>query len=55
MELLLGIEIGGSKLQLVTGDADGGIMDRHRIGVDRSKGGEGIRERIKAALEELNS
>src|ERR1043166_338427 len=45
----LGIEIGGTKLQLVTGDADA-IQTRHRVDVDRAKGAEGIRGQIEAAL-----
>ena len=44
---LLGIEIGGSKLQLVTGTADGRIADRQRLTVDRARGGAGIRDQIR--------
>lgn len=47
---LLGIEIGGSKLQLVTGDAGGAIVDRRRMTAVRSLGGAGIREQIKATV-----
>ena len=47
----LGIEIGGSKLQMVTGSGDGGILDRQRLAVDRSLGGAGIRERINAVIQ----
>lgn len=47
---LLGIEIGGSKLQLVLGDARGKIAHRQRIIVDRAKGGAGIRDAIAAAV-----
>ena len=50
---LLAIEIGGSKLQLVTGTADGSITDRQRVAVDRSQGGTGIREQIKAIVTRL--
>ncbi len=49
----LGIEIGGSKLQLVTGDAAGKIIDHQRLTVDRTKGGAGIREQIKATITKL--
>ena len=46
----IGIEIGGTKLQLVAGDAAGRILDRRRIGVDQSAGGQGIRRQIQLAL-----
>jgi glucokinase len=49
----LGIEIGGTKLQIVTGLADGTILERRRISVDRERGGAGIREEIARALTEL--
>jgi glucokinase len=47
---LLAIEIGGSKLQLCAGTADGLIVERQRFAVDRTAGGEGIRQQITAAL-----
>ncbi len=50
---LLGIEIGGTKLQLVAGDASGRITERLRFTVDRASGGEGIRQRIAEALPAL--
>jgi glucokinase len=50
----LGIEIGGTKLQLVTGDAKA-IQTRHRFGVDGAKGAEGIRGQIEAALDRILS
>lgn len=53
MSKLLGIEIGGTKLQLVAGDAGGRIIDRHRLQVDQSRGGAGIREQIAEALPQL--
>ncbi len=49
----LGIEIGGTKLQLVAGDADARITARRRFAVDKARGGAGIREQIQAALPEL--
>ena len=49
----LGIEIGGTKLQLVSGDESAAIVDRARFTVDRTRGGEGIREQIRAALPAL--
>lgn len=50
---LLGIEIGGTKLQLVAGDETGQIRERRRLMVDRAAGGVGIRQQIAAALPEL--
>ena len=49
----LGIEIGGTKLQLVVGDDSAKIIERRHLAVDRAKGGAGIREQIKATLAEL--
>jgi glucokinase len=49
----LGIEIGGSKLQLVTGDETAGILERRRFHVETSRGAEGIRQQIAAALPAL--
>ncbi len=46
----LGIEIGGTKLQLVAGDADGAIHERHRFTVDAAAGAPAIRARIEAVL-----
>lgn len=50
---LLAIEIGGTKLQLYAGTADGEIRERRRFPVDRAAGGKGIRRQIEAALPEL--
>jgi glucokinase len=50
---LLGIEIGGTKLQLAGGDSHGRIHHRIRFAVDRVRGAEGIRSQIAAALPEL--
>ncbi len=50
---LLGIEIGGTKLQIVRGTSAGDITERHRFQVDRERGAEGIREQIATALPEL--
>ncbi len=47
---LIGIEIGGTKLQLVAGDETGYIHDRRRLAVDRAGGGAGIREQIETVL-----
>jgi glucokinase len=49
----LGIEIGGTKLQLATGDAAARITARVRLNVDKARGGTGIREQIQSALPKL--
>jgi len=49
----LGIEIGGTKLQLVAGDDAARITARVRLTVDKSRGGAGIREQIQHALPNL--
>ena len=49
----LGLEIGGTKLQLVAGDADARITARRRFTVDQARGGAGIREQIQGALPAL--
>ena len=51
--LRIGIEIGGTKQQLVAGDAEGNIIDRCRFSVDAEGGGPVIRERIAEELPAL--
>ena len=51
--MFLGIEIGGTKLQLVVGRGDGHIVKLWRGRVDALAGGEGIRRQILAAVPEL--
>jgi glucokinase len=51
--MVSGIEIGGTKLQLVLGDEDGKIQQRLRLAVDPARGASGIREQIKQALPQL--
>jgi glucokinase len=53
MSQYIGIEIGGTKLQLVAGDGSGRILDRRRLDVDRARGGAGIRDQIARTLPEL--
>jgi glucokinase len=53
--MLLGIEIGGTKLQLVIGNADGKILRRERCVVDKTRGGEGIREQIRATISKFRA
>ena len=49
------IEIGGTKLQLCIGTADGVIVDRRRFLVERSGGAPAIRALIEQAARELVS
>src|SRR5262245_9053581 len=51
--MFLGIEIGGTKLQLAAGDKTGIIHHRLRLSVAPEKGAEGIRHQIKEALPKL--
>src|SRR5690349_20566225 len=48
----LGIEIGGTKLQLVLGE-NGRIKERRRLVVEPNRGAAGIRDQIKTTLSEL--
>lgn len=51
-EKFLGIEIGGTKLQIVCGHADGTILATHRFVVDKNEGASGIRKNIEATIKE---
>jgi glucokinase len=51
----LGIEIGGTKLQLVLGDEGGKIQERRRLAVDWEEGAPGIRAQIQRVLPELKA
>src|SRR6185312_16998008 len=51
--MYLGIEIGGTKLQLGVGADDGVLRSLWRGGVDVAAGPEGIRRQIMAAVPEL--
>ena len=53
--LLAGIEIGGTKIQVVVGVATGRIIARRVFGVDRGAGAAGIRRQILEGLGELRS
>ncbi|MBN2506312.1 MAG: ROK family protein [Verrucomicrobia bacterium] len=53
MKSYLGIEIGGTKLQLVAGTATGRIRHRRRFPVNSREGGAGIRRTIETALPAL--
>jgi glucokinase len=49
---LLGIEIGGSKLQIVIGDEHGRIAHRKKIAVEAARGGGAIRDALAAGVRE---
>jgi len=51
-ELFAGIEIGGTKLQIVTGNANGNLLTNHRFGVVADEGAGGIQRKIEATLRE---
>ncbi len=51
--MLLGIEIGGTKLQLGLGEGDGKLAGLWRGRIEPSRGPEGIRQQIIAAVPEL--
>jgi len=52
---LVGIEIGGTKLQLCVGGASGEIAERYRYSVAKAEGGAGIRRQLEMALAEIGS
>jgi glucokinase len=54
MQLYIGIEIGGTKLQIVLGDEQAKILKRQRLPVDRAAGAAGIRRQIEIAVPELS-
>jgi len=49
----IGIEIGGTKLQIVSGNSNAMILEKHRMRVEKSKGADGIREKLAGPLKEL--
>ena len=51
----VGVEIGGTKIQVVTGDKEGQISSCQRFKVELSRGGEGIRHRIAKVLSGLKN
>ncbi|MBI4324195.1 MAG: ROK family protein [Chloroflexi bacterium] len=54
-ELYLGIEIGGTKLQMVLGNLSGRIVERRRLTVNPKQGGQGIRRQVRTTLPALLS
>jgi glucokinase len=55
MATFLGIEIGGTKLQVVAGNDAGQILQRCRYAINPKNGAEEIRANIAAAIEQLKS
>ncbi|HWD91759.1 MAG TPA: ROK family protein [Verrucomicrobiae bacterium] len=55
MKTFLGIEIGGTKLQLVAGDEKMHISERRKLGVEPAAGADGIRRQIEQAIRELGA
>jgi glucokinase len=53
LKTFLGIEIGGSKLQLFAGDSSTTILERRRLTVDPAGGGQAIRAQITEHLPKL--
>ena len=53
MRTFLGIEIGGTKLQLVVGNDDAHILERFRFDVDPAQGAKGIQKQIKDGLDNI--
>lgn len=53
MKTFLGIEIGGTKLQIILGDESGNIHERFCFSVLASEGAKGIRQQIESTLEKL--
>jgi glucokinase len=49
----IGIEIGGTKLQLVAGDSRAEILAKYRLSVERPEGARGIRHKIEDPLKKL--
>jgi glucokinase len=52
-ESFIGIEIGGTKLQLVTSDDAGTIMERLRYSINAANGANGIKQQISEGLQKL--
>ncbi|NLF40394.1 ROK family protein [bacterium] len=51
----IAVEIGGTKLQIARGTADGTITERRRTGVDRAAGARGIRAAIETTVREMTA
>jgi glucokinase len=54
-QMFIGIEIGGTKVQVVAGDAAGAIAARARFSVDRARGAAGIRAQILDGVAQMRA
>lgn len=54
MRTFAGIEIGGTKLQIVVGDEDAKILERFRLAIDPQQGANGIKEQIRDTLDKIS-
>jgi glucokinase len=52
-DCLVGIEIGGTKLQIVVGDSNGNIVEPSRHSVNATEGADGIRRQIEITLRQV--
>jgi glucokinase len=52
-DLRIGIEIGGTKLQIALGNGSGRIIEKKRFSVDKAAGASGIRKTIEQHLPEI--
>ena len=55
MRTFVGIEIGGTKLQLVSGKEQAQILQRCRFVEERAQGADGIRKQIREGLNKLTT
>ena len=53
MRTFLGIEIGGTKLQLVVGNEEAKILERFRFTVNPEQGAKGIKKQIREGLDKI--
>lgn len=53
MRTFLGIEIGGTKLQLVVGNEEANILERFRFTVNPEQGAKGIKKQIREGLDKI--
>ena len=55
MKTFIGIEIGGTKLQIVSGDDHARIIDRYRFEIHPAEGAIAIREKIQETISKIRS
>jgi glucokinase len=52
-EKFIGIEIGGTKLQIVCGYADGKLLSGHHFAINKEEGAEGIRNTLQEIIKKI--